>query len=227
MRRQLQKCRIRFGAKLWLCLVAACAFYSAAQATEQQDPQVLVDTTIETLRKNVIRDAALLERDPVHALMLVENIVAPHIDMRLASRLVLGRHWQAATELQQNAFVDGLRGLLLRIFAIHVRDYSDVVVAYQPTELMGKGDRRAIVRSEVSRPGTPSIGVDYRMRRTGDVWKIYDVSILGVSLVKTYHITIDGELERHGIDGVIARINAKNPLQKAGGTFLNEAPPAG
>ena len=47
--------------------------------------------TIETLRENVIRDAALMQRDPLHALMLVEHIVAPHIDVRLASRLVLGK----------------------------------------------------------------------------------------------------------------------------------------
>jgi hypothetical protein len=48
-----------------------------------------VDTTIETLRENVIRDAVLMERDPLHTLMLVEHIVAPHIDMRFASRLML------------------------------------------------------------------------------------------------------------------------------------------
>ena len=46
--------------------------------------------TIETLRENVIRDAALMERDLLHVLMLVEHIVAPQIDMRLASRLASG-----------------------------------------------------------------------------------------------------------------------------------------
>lgn len=211
----------------WLCVLAASVFCGLVQASDQQDPRDLVETTIETLRENVIRDATLMERDPLHALMLVENIVAPHVDMRLASRLVLGKHWQAATELQRDAFVEGLRGLLMRIFAIHIRDYSNAAVAYQPTVLTGKGDRRAMVRSEVTRPGIPAVSVDYRMWRTDGVWKIYDVAILGISLVKTYHITIASELERHGLDGVIAKINAKIPLQKADGTPPNDVAPAG
>ena len=75
--------------KIWLWLLAICALCGSVQASDQQDPRDFVDTTIETLRENVIRDAVLMERDPLHTLMLVEHIVAPHIDMRFASRLML------------------------------------------------------------------------------------------------------------------------------------------
>ncbi|MFP6681537.1 MAG: hypothetical protein VCB07_04995, partial [Gammaproteobacteria bacterium] len=54
--------------KIWLCLLAICAFCGSLQASDQQDPRNLVDMTIETLRENVIRDAALMEREPLHAL---------------------------------------------------------------------------------------------------------------------------------------------------------------
>jgi ABC-type transporter MlaC component len=60
-----------------------------------------------------------------------------------------------------------------------------------------------------------------------DGWKVYDVSVVGISLVKTYHITIAGELKQHGIDSVIAQINAKSPLRKAGPGAFPDPPPAG
>ncbi len=199
----------------WLTVLFICVAGGAAQASVTQDPRDLVDTTIETLRENVHRDAAILDSDPGHALALVERVVAPHIDMRLTSRLVLGKHWSAATENQRDAFVDGLRSLLMRIFAIHLRDYSTAEVAFSPTVLKGEDKRRAVVRTEVSRAGIPPANVDYRLHHTDGRWLIYDVSIFGISLVKTYRLTIEGELQRNGIDEVIQQINALHPLNDA------------
>jgi phospholipid transport system substrate-binding protein len=136
----------------------------------------------------------------------------PHLDMHLASRLVLGRHWQDASAVQRDAFVDGLRRLLIRIFAAHIGDYHDAEVEYFPTIFNGDRHQRATVRTRVSRGGSPEVSVDYRLYLTDNGWKVYDVAIFGVSLVKTYHITIDSDVEKLGLDGVIEQINAKVPL---------------
>jgi phospholipid transport system substrate-binding protein len=221
------KSRLPAGTKHWLFLLGLCVLCAPSQASDTSDPRELVDATIETLRANVIHDEALLEGDPGHALMLVESIVAPHIDMQLASRLILGKHWQAATPAQREAFVGGLRGLLLRIVAIHVRDYSSAVVIYEPTVLGGKDNQHAMVRTEVSRDGIPPVSVDYRLHHAHGAWKIYDVSILGISLVKTYRITLAGELKRYGLDGVIEQINAKSPIIEAGSVRFAEPSPTG
>lgn len=204
--------RLTTRSAIVLCLALVVG---ASPASAAQDPRDLVDTTIETLRENVQRDAALLETDPAHALSLVERVVAPHIDVRLASRLVLGKHWVTATDLQRDAFVDGLRGLLMRIFAIHLRDYGTAEVAFSPTVLHGGDKRRAVVRTEVARAGIPPTNVDYRLHHTDGRWLIYDVSIFGISMVKTYRLTINGELERNGIDGLIQQINALHPVNDA------------
>lgn len=91
---------------------------------------------------------------------------------------------------------------------------------------MGQDKLRAIVRTEVSRDGIPPVRVDYRLHHSNGAWKIYDVSVLGISLVKTYHVTIDGELQRHGLDGVIQQINALRPFNDAAGVRLAEPSPA-
>ena len=198
-----------------------------AQASEVSDPRDLVDTTIETLREQVIRDQALIESDPEYAMQLVEGILSPHVDIRLTSRLVLGRHWKEASVQQRDAFVDGLRRLLLRVIALHISDYHEAEVAYSPTIFKGENDQRAVVRTEVSRSGVPPVSVDYRLYRSADGWKVYDVSILGISLVKTYHITIEYDLKKYGLDGVIRQINAKSPLTKADAPRFGASSPAG
>ncbi len=210
--------------KVWLPVLAVIA---SVQAAEISDPRVLVDATIETLRENVHRDQALIEGDPEYAMQLVEGILSPFVDLRLTGRLVLGAHWKEATAAQREAFVDGLRRLLLRVFALHVSDYQEAEVAYSPTVFKGKNQQRAVVRTEVTREGVPPVAVDYRLYRSIDGWKVYDVSIFGVSLLKTYHITIQYDLKKHGLDGVIEQINAKVPLTKADSFSPGTASPAG
>jgi phospholipid transport system substrate-binding protein len=178
-------------------------------AAEVADPRDLLETTIETLRRNVIRDQMQITRDPNHVIKIVESVVLPHVGMRLASQLVLDVHWKEATPVQQDAFVDGLQHLLMRMFVGHV---SNANVAYLPTEYRGNSADRAIVRTQVSREGVPKVAVNYRFHHSERSWKFYDIEIFGISLVKNYHMTLKGELCEHGLDGVIERINSGNPV---------------
>lgn len=213
--------------KNWLFMLGSLVALGPAQALDMPDPRGLVDMTIETLRESLIRDQSRVESDPEYSMALVENIVMPHVDLRLTARLVLGSHWREATPAQRDAFVEGLRRLLLRVFALHLSDYSDAEIVYSPTVFKGENNQRAIVRTRVSRPGVPPVSVDYRLYRSADGWKVYDVAILGISLVKTYHITIAYDLKKIGLDGVIEQINAKSPLHEIGGVPTAEPASAG
>jgi len=48
------------------------------------------------------------------------------------------------------------------------------------------------------------------MHGSGSDWKVFDVALDGVSLVRNYRSSFRSELARHGIDGLIASIEAKN-----------------
>lgn len=188
------------------------------------DPQVLVDSTIETLRAQVVAEQARIERDPAYAMDMVANTIEPHMDIKLAGRLVLGRHWINASETQRTGFVDGLRRLLLRVFALHIGNYTDAEVTYTPTVFSGKAGQRAQVRTQVSRSGSPAVPVDYRLHRVDGTWKVYDVAIFGVSIVRTYHSTIDADIRERGLDSVIEQINAMSPLGRGRTTTERAAP---
>jgi phospholipid transport system substrate-binding protein len=66
------------------------------------------------------------------------------------------------------------------------------------------------VKSEVLQPGGPSIPVSYRLRIKDDAWKVYDLSIDGVSLVTSYRGTFDQEVRKGGIEGLLKYLKDKN-----------------
>ncbi|MGR9092723.1 MAG: MlaC/ttg2D family ABC transporter substrate-binding protein, partial [Gammaproteobacteria bacterium] len=136
----------RYDYRGFVLLFVLCGIPVLSRA-EGPDPQVLVDGTIEALRSQVIREQARIKHDPEYAMDVVADALEPHMDVKLAGRLVLGRHWMDASETQRTGFVDGLRRLLLRVFALHISNYTDAEVTYSPTVFSGKSGQRAKVRT--------------------------------------------------------------------------------
>ena len=197
----------------WFFLATVCFIYSSfAENSQYVDPKSIVSSVIESLHGYVLREPERIKSDPQYAMSLIDEHISPYLDLPLSSRLVLGAHWKRASEEQRNAFVSALKQLLLRIFATHITEYSDVKVRYKPTIYSGKNNQRAVVRATASKSGIPPIRVDYRFYRTFGVWKVYDVAVLGVSLIKTYRLTAQYELKTHSFDEIIAKMNAMTPL---------------
>ena len=54
------------------------------------------------------------------------------------------------------------------------------------------------------------IDINYSMEKVDGTWKVYDVVIAGVSLVQNYRSTFASEIQKGGVDGLIAALAAKN-----------------
>ncbi len=138
----------------------------------------------------------------------VREVVLPRVDVEMAARLVLGRHWRDATDEQRQAFIDAERDLLLRLYAAHALDYLDAEVEVVATQVAPDGQRSG-VRTRVSRPGKPEVSVDYQLRLANDEWKVFDAVVNGVSAIITLRNAIGEDISRFGLDGTIERLRAK------------------
>jgi phospholipid transport system substrate-binding protein len=58
--------------------------------------------------------------------------------------------------------------------------------------------------------GKPPVRIDYRLHQKEGTWKVYDVIAEGISIVATFRAAVNAEVKKYGIDGLIARLNAKN-----------------
>jgi phospholipid transport system substrate-binding protein len=71
------------------------------------------------------------------------------------------------------------------------------------------GDNEVTVRTQVVGGGEP-IQLDYRLEKTPQGWKVYDLNVLGVWLVENYKASFASEISKSGIDGLINTLAERN-----------------
>jgi phospholipid transport system substrate-binding protein len=90
---------------------------------------------------------------------------------------------------------------------------KDQTVSFRPLRSRPE-DTEVVVRSEVRGRGDP-IQLDYRLEKTPNGWKIYDLNVLGVWLEETYRAQFAQEINAKGIDGLIATLVQRNKSNTA------------
>lgn len=141
---------------------------------------------------------------------LVEAKVLPHFNFTRMTRLAVGASWRQATGAQQQSLIKEFRALLVHTYTSAFTQYKDQVIVYRPLKLQ-PGDTEVLVRSLIKQSnGADPIDVNYSMEKTDQGWKVYDVTIAGVSLVQNYRSSFNTEIQKHGIDGLISTLSRKN-----------------
>lgn len=189
----------------------------AADLAPDQIARNATDKIVSLLKAN--KDAYSKDHRKLYA--MVDEQVLTHFDFRAMSRTVLGRHWRAASEDQRARFIAEFRDLLVRTYATALLKYNDEEIVYLPFRV-NPDDRTATVKSEVRRKdGGPPIAIHYGFYRTDNVWKVYDVTIEGASLVSTYQTTYAARVQKESLDALIASLTRDNKAAAADKTASN------
>ncbi|HKK13579.1 MAG TPA: ABC transporter substrate-binding protein [Gammaproteobacteria bacterium] len=189
-------------------LLLTAAFLPAAADTGQS-PEALVHQTSQRMLAALSDNKAQIQQDPAKLYGLIKDIVLPHFDFQRMSRWALGLYWRRATPDQRRRFVDEFRTLLVRTYGKALEQYSDQSVEYLP--LHRDSDARDVtVRTRVRQSGGPPIPINYSMEKTADGWKVYDVTVDGVSLVSNYRSTFSSQVRQQGLDGLIDMLAKRN-----------------
>jgi len=190
-------------------LLAALTLAAGGAAAETPPDEVIRATVKEVL--GVIRERrAELQQNPRELRALIRTRVAPVFDAARIARLILGRHYKTASKRQVADFIREFEDFLIRTYSSAVFEYDRLEITVQPPQFNSKGDK-ALVKSVVELPARDPVKVHYKMRADKNRrWRIYEVTVNGISLITNYR-TIYGKLiEREGLDGLIAQLAAKN-----------------
>ncbi len=172
-------------------------------------PEVLVKNTTVEVTTILKRDKSVLLNDSTKLYALIDAKVLPHFDFNQMTMLAVGRYWRQATPAQQQALVKEFRTLLVRTYANALAEFNNQVIEYKPFS-MAANATDATVQTQVKQPGAQPIPIDYSMEKTATGWKVYDVSIDGVSLVTNYRSSFATEIRNVGIDGLIRTLTTRN-----------------
>jgi phospholipid transport system substrate-binding protein len=185
-------------------------------ATEPGDgPRDLVIETTDKILGKIREQRVALDANPRLVDQFIIEIVLPHFDFVAMSRSVLGKHWRRASQQQQQSFVAEFKNLLVRTYATALLEYTEERIEFLPLNAV-KGDDDVTVRTEIEQPGGLGIPIDYRMELQSEGWKVYDVTIDGLSLVGNYRNTFNNEVRQVGLDGLIDNIRQRNVDARAG-----------
>ena len=197
--------------------IFACLMALALPARAQQDlgPEELVRKVTQDVLDAIRSDKQLAAGDKQKALKLAEEKVLPLIDFEEAARLAVGRAWAQATPEQRKKLVEEFRKMLVRTYSNAISAYEGQTMKVLPVR-MKPGDTEVTVHNRYIRAGGTPLPVDYQMHKTDQGWKIYDITVEGVSLVLTYRSEFDAVVKQSGIDGLIKRLEEKNTPAKLG-----------
>ena len=201
-----------------LAFLGALVISAGAMAQQDLAPDQLVQKITEEVLASIKSDKDLAAGDKQKALKLAEDKILPYIDFQHATRLAVGRAWRQATPEQQQKLVSEFRSMLVRTYSNGIGAYQGQTLKVLPSR--GKADPEdTTVRTQFVRAGGQPLPIDFAMRKTDQGWKVYDITVEGVSLVLTYRSEFDAVVKQEGIDGLIKRLTQKNvPPAAVGGS---------
>lgn len=133
----------------------------------------------------------------------IRGIAEDLFDFEETARRCLGRHWQGRTPAERAEFVTLFADLLERTYIGRIEQYSGEAVAFAGETVDGD---QATVRTRVGIKGTGEVPIDYRMHRRSQRWRVYDVTIEGVSLVGNYRAQFNRIIQTSSYEGLVRRL---------------------
>ena len=195
--------------KLCKLLFLLIFLFSIPAGAQMLAPDALAKSVTDEVLAVIRADKEIQSGNQKKVLELVEAKVLPHFSFPRMTQLAMGKNWRGANAEQQKRLIEEFRALLVRTYTTALTQYKNQVVEYKPVR-MAAGDTDVVVQSQIKQNSGTPVAVDYTMEKTDAGWKVYNLKIEGISLVENYRNTFNTEVQKHGVDGLIATLAQKN-----------------
>lgn len=139
----------------------------------------------------------------------IVDIVTPMFDFSLMAKLTLGKkHWSSATMEQKERFTQLFINRLRTTYLDRITLYTDEKVVYEPP--VENNQKIQIPTYLVSKD--KKISILYKFYDSEPDWKIYDLEIQGVSIIRSYRAQFDQILQSGTFEDLLAKM--EKPSEK-------------
>lgn len=172
-------------------------------------PVQMLDQTAHQILDTLKQNKTTLKQNPQVIYQAVQRYLLPIVDVQGMSRSVLGRQaWNAASSAEKAAFSRAFTRLVIRTYATPLAEYTDETVQFLPQHAAATGDFTR-VNSVIIRSKGPNIPLSYSLVSKNGQWKIYDLSVEGVSLLQSFRNQFGQALQNTSMQALIAEMNKK------------------
>ena len=196
-----------FAAAMVLQPAAHAAAPSAQRAQVPfEQPSELIQSVANDILKALNGHRAQLRAHPEQVRAIIEKYLLPHFDADLAADGVLGRFAKSATQQQKARFIQAFKDSLIKNYGAFIVDFHSNMLTVYPTHVR-PGTPAAVVRTYFTRTDGSKVPVffDLYMTPSGE-WKVFNLSVEGVSYVQSYRADLGPQIEQYGLDTVIQRL---------------------
>ncbi|AUT64733.1 phospholipid transport system substrate-binding protein [Paraburkholderia steynii] len=186
----------------------------SAQTVDSSDPQILIKSVTQQVLDEV-HTQAIDPSDIPRIMNIVNRDILPYIDFEHTTQLALARYWRTATPAQQQQLVQQFKMLLIHLYSGALAQLKpDQKIDYPPMRV-APTDTDAVVRTIASTNAQP-VEIDYRLRKTPQGWRVYDLNVMGAWLVQTYRQQFGETIQQSGIDGLLRFLTDRNQQLASG-----------
>jgi phospholipid transport system substrate-binding protein len=188
-------------------LAAALAVIGSVQvlATATEPPQVTVRTIFETVTTRIEGEGDTVSSAKIREIF--ETELSPHIDYQTIAKAILRKHWAQSSAEQQRSFIIAFEGYVINTYALFLGDGKKFRLKVDDNPLTKSN--AAIVSATYTFGDDDEVPIQFRLLKHDDAWYLFDVTVDGVSLVKTFRSDFSYVARNGGIDAVIQTLNTK------------------
>ena len=181
----------------------------------QASPVPMLEDTAAQIIATLKQNKPKLKNNHQIIYQAVERYLLPNVDVSGMSRSVLGRQaWSKASAADKQEFTQVFTQLVIRTYANPLAEYTDEKVRFLP--LRGPIDPHFMrVNSVIVRSNGQNIPLSYSLVSKNNTWKIYDLSVEGVSLLQSFRSQFGQVLHNSSMKDLIAQMR-KNSKSKVG-----------
>ncbi len=187
---------------LMVAVTSLLLFYQSAVADDKSEVEKLLknnlDAVFAVLQKKDLEQQEKNEK--------IVDIVTPMFDFELMARLSLGKkHWPGLSQDKKERFTELFIKRLKASYLNNFNLYTDEKIFYEPS---------VQVKKKVHTPTyliskDKKISILYKFYKAERSWKIYDLEIQGVGIIRSYRSQFSSILESGTIDDLLLKL--ENP----------------
>ena len=190
-------------------VIAACIpifFWLLTTSAAADSPTAQIKSTVDQVIKLLTDPRLSGESNKQERRHLLRDTILSQFDFKEMSRRSLGSNWRRLPPKQQDEFVGVFTDLLEKAYLGRIESYNKERFIYINEAI---DEPYAEVRSKIVTSKGEEFSINYRLKRTDGMWKIYDVVVEDISLVNNYRSQFDRILSKTSYDELIRRMKEK------------------
>jgi len=206
----------RVHKSLSLVLIAILFSFFSLTAQAVTNPVNELNSIANQLINQLKKNKTAIKENPQLVYSLADSIIVPYADIEEMSRRVLPPSiWNKADSAQRSKFKSAFTSLLVHTYASALANYNDQTIQFYPVRGGYEGKSSVQVMSQIERTDGPSVPVTYRLVLKGSSWRLYDLSVEGISMLESFRSQFADQLTQGNIDALIQRLQEHNSGSKS------------